>query len=301
MAEGSSMKSLGRGLSAILGPDGIDLDTTQNSGSGVQMMPLNKVRPGKYQPRSYFDEDGLDSLVASVREKGIIQPIIVRPLNDQSGGYEIVAGERRWRSALKAELDAVPVIVREMSDAEALETAIIENVQRQDLNALEEAEGYQRLMNDFRHTQEELGKIIGKSRSHIANTLRLLSLPIKVKEYVSSGHLTAGHARALINVEGAEEIAHKIIKQGLNVRQTEKLVQEPRLRGERAHSGGVERTAPMLEGDQAKLREMLTTLFGLKTDLSLGTKSGQLTIHFKDLEELDRLLDRLQKGLQLNH
>lgn len=298
MAEGTVVKSLGRGLSAILGPEGVDLEETTKTDLGVQMMPLNKVRPGKYQPRSYFDEDGLDSLVASVREKGIIQPIIVRPLKDESGGYEIVAGERRWRSAVKAELYAVPVIVREMDDGEALETAIIENVQRQDLNALEEAEGYQRLMNDFRHTQEELGKIIGKSRSHIANTLRLLSLPSKVKEYVSSGQLTAGHARALINVESAEEIALKIIKQGLNVRQAEKLVQEPRLRNERRSSGEVERSVPMLEGDQLKLREMFTALFGLKTDLNLGAKSGQLTIHFKDLEELDGLLDRLQRGLQ---
>jgi ParB family chromosome partitioning protein len=298
MAEGTSVKSLGRGLSAILGPDGVDLDETTKMNLGVQMLPLNRVRPGKYQPRSYFDEDGLDSLVASVREKGIIQPIIVRPLSDASGGYEIVAGERRWRSAVKAELDSVPVIIREMNDGEALETAIIENVQRQDLNALEEAEGYQRLMNDFKHTQEELGKIIGKSRSHIANTLRLLSLPSKVKEYVSSGQLTAGHARALINIECAEEIAQKIIKQGLNVRQTEKLVQEPRQKSERFQRTEVESSPPMQEGDQSKLKEMLTALFGLKTDLILGSKAGQLTIHFKDLEELDRLLDRLQKGLQ---
>lgn len=297
MADQNISRSLGRGLSAILGPDGVDLENSMNENSSVQTLPINKVRPGKYQPRSYFDEDGLDSLVASVQEKGIIQPIIVRPLNDGSENYEIVAGERRWRSAVKAELDQVPVIIREMSDVEALETAIIENVQRQDLNALEEAEGYQRLMNDFNHTQEELGKIIGKSRSHIANTLRLLSLPSKVKEFVSSGKLTAGHARALINVHNAEELALKIIKQGLNVRQTEKLVQEPKDKPVRNPQEYSSATLQMPLSDQHKLTDMMTTLFGLKTDLHMNNKEGQLIIHFKSLEELDKLLERLQNGL----
>ncbi len=299
MADITTSRSLGRGLSAILGPDGVDLDESMQEKLGVQLLPLNMVRPGKYQPRSYFDEDGLDSLVASVKEKGIIQPIIVRPLDNHSEGYEIVAGERRWRSAIKAELDQVPVIIREMSDQEALETAIIENVQRQDLNPLEEAEGYQRLMNDFRHTQEELGKIIGKSRSHIANTLRLLNLPIKVKEYISSGQLTAGHARTLINAENAEDIAQKIIRQGLSVRQAEKLSQEPKEKTpkEQSFDGAMRSPVTIPEGDQEKLKDMMTSLFGLKTDLQMKGSEGQLVIHFKSLEDLDRLLERLQNGL----
>ncbi|MGN6670053.1 MAG: ParB/RepB/Spo0J family partition protein [Candidatus Nucleicultricaceae bacterium] len=299
MADMTTSRSLGRGLSAILGPDGVDLDETMRETLGIQLLPLNKVRPGKYQPRSYFDEDGLDSLVASVKEKGIIQPIIVRPLDNHTEGYEIVAGERRWRSAVKAELEEVPVIIREMSDQEALETAIIENVQRQDLNPLEEAEGYQRLMSDFRHTQEELGKIIGKSRSHIANTLRLLNLPIKVKEYISSGQLTAGHARTLINLDNAEEIAQKIIRQGLSVRQAEKLTQEPKEKPPKAATSNVSASSStsIPEGDQEKLKSMMTALFGLKTDLQIKGSEGQLIIHFKTLEDLDRLLERLQNGL----
>lgn len=299
MVDMTTSRSLGRGLSAILGPDGVDLDETVRETLGVQLLPLNKVRPGKYQPRSYFDEDGLDSLVASVKEKGIIQPIIVRPLDNHAEGYEIVAGERRWRSAVKAELEEVPVIIREMSDQEALETAIIENVQRQDLNPLEEAEGYQRLMTDFRHTQEELGKIIGKSRSHIANTLRLLSLPIKVKEYISSGQLTAGHARTLINLDNAEDIAQKIIRQGLSVRQAEKLTQEPKEKSPKAATSSVSASSSTLipESDQEKLKSMMTDLFGLKTDLQIKGSEGQLIVHFKTLEDLDRLLERLQNGL----
>ncbi|ARN84878.1 ParB/RepB/Spo0J family partition protein [Candidatus Nucleicultrix amoebiphila] len=284
-------RSLGRGLSAILGPD-----LSEDTANTIRMININDLVAGRYQPRSLFDDENMDSLVASVKEKGILQPIIVRPLIGHSGPFEIVAGERRWRSAQKAGLDQVPVIVRPLSDVEALETALIENVQRQDLNPLEEAEGYQKLMVEFHHTQEELGKIIGKSRSHIANILRLLTLPEDIQSYVRQGKLTAGHARSLVGQPNARELAEKILNQNLTVRQTEKLVQETHNKVSPKKLSPQKTAEPEEIGDNQQLTEMISNLLGVKAEVSLKNKPYQLTLYFKDLEQLDQLLDRFTKN-----
>lgn len=277
-------KSLGRGLAAILGPD---LDEQTVGPDSILSLDITHISPGKFQPRRYFDEENLDSLVASIKEKGVIQPIIVRTHPEDASRYEIVAGERRWRSAQKAGLEKIPAIFKVLTDSEALETALIENIQRHDLNALEEAEGYLRLIQEFSYTQEDLGKIIGKSRSHIANTLRLMELPEGVKRFLREGKLSAGHARALVNQTNADGLAEKIIRQGLNVRQVEKLVQTPAKKqpSEPSHS---------LESDeQSHLKEMVSKLFGLKTDVIFkNNRAGQVIIHFNTMEELDQLLEK---------
>jgi ParB family chromosome partitioning protein len=278
-------KSLGRGLAAILGPD---LDEQVLSPDAILSLDIHQISPGKFQPRRYFDEENLDSLVASIKEKGVIQPIIVRTHPEDASRYEIVAGERRWRSAQKAGLDKIPAIFKKLTDSEALETALIENIQRHDLNALEEAEGYLRLIQEFSYTQEDLGKIIGKSRSHIANTLRLMELPEGVKHFLREGKLSAGHARALVNQNNAEGLAEKIIRQGLNVRQVEKLVQAP---AKKTVSDSSNRS--LEDDEQSHLKDMVSKLFGLKTELMFkNSKAGKVVIHFNTIEELDQLLEK---------
>ena len=196
MAEQASQSRLGRGLSALLGNDAEDYAALAQ-GRGSQNLPIELLKPNRFQPRKNFDQEALDELSSSIREKGVLQPLIVRPNDDDS--FEIIAGERRWRAAQKAELHEVPVIVKDLSDSEVMEIALIENVQRKDLSPIEEASGYQSLIDQFDYTQEQLSRIIGKSRSHIANSMRLLSLPEKVQELVIDNQLTAGHARTLIN------------------------------------------------------------------------------------------------------
>ncbi|MBT5947984.1 MAG: ParB/RepB/Spo0J family partition protein, partial [Nitrospinaceae bacterium] len=206
MTEETKQRGLGRGLSALLGDEGEDyaaLDRVR----GAKDVPVEQLRPNKYQPRRYFDEQKAAELVDSVREKGVLEPLLVRRIDDDPTSYEIIAGERRWRAAQKAQLHQVPVVIKEISDAEALEISIIENVQREDLTALDEAEGYQRLIAEFSYTQEQTGRLVGKSRSHIANMLRLLTLPNGVKAYLADGRLSAGHARALINADNPEKLA----------------------------------------------------------------------------------------------
>ena len=282
-----SVKNLGRGLSALLGEDEI-----QEAPQGIQTLPVADLETSPYQPRRVFNQDAIDDLVESVRTKGVLQPLIVRPRNDLSGKYEIVGGERRWRAAQIAGLTEVPVVIKKLSDREALEVALIENLQRQDLNALEEAEGYRRLMDEFANTQEELAKALGKSRSHIANTLRLLGLPEKVKGLLEDGRLTSGHARALLMAKNPEALAQTVIQKGLNVRQTEKLVQEdtPKKKKEIAP---VVKKAEKNNEDCDALAETLSRILGVAVAIKPKAAGGEVVLTYKTLEQLDDLIRRL--------
>jgi ParB family chromosome partitioning protein len=287
-------------LSALLGDPVVALEQTDPGetkiGSplkGLRNLPVESLRPGRFQPRRKFDQGAIDDLVESVKEKGILQPILVRPLPEEPDKFEIIAGERRWRAAQAAMLHNVPAIVRALSDREALEVALIENLQRQDLSPLEEAEGYRRLMDDFSHTQEELAKTVGKSRSHVANTMRLLALPEPVKRLLDDGALTAGHARALLTAADPFGLAQQVIAKGLNVRQTEKLA-----------SQGPEKTKPgkgaglsAKDADLLALERDLATMLGLKVAITLQGKGGEVAVHYTTLEQLDDILHRLSKGL----
>ena len=223
----ASTSRLGRGLASLIGDVPTDITSKESEQEfNLTSLPIEKIQANKQNPRSVFSEDELVDLANSIKEKGIVQPIIVREI-DNTGSYEVIAGERRWRAAQIAQLDNIPAIVKKLSDDDALEIAIIENVQRSNLNPIDEASGYQRLIDIYNYTQEDLAKVIGKSRSYIANILRLNNLPAKVKEYLSEGLLTIGHARALVSLENAEHLAGMIVSKGLSVRQIEQLVKNP--------------------------------------------------------------------------
>lgn len=280
-------KRLGRGLSALLG----DMPAEDASASGERRaertpreLPIEELRPNPANPRRSFGEEPLEELAQSIRDRGVMQPLIVRRVDE---GYEIVAGERRWRAAQKAGLHKVPVVVREVSAGEALEIAIIENVQRTDLNAIEEAVGYQRLIDEFGHKQEALAKLIGKSRSHVANTLRLLNLPPSIRASVADGSLSAGHARALIGVENAEAVADEVIRKGLSVRATEQLVAKLG-KAKAAKEAAAEKPAPVDDANTRALVRRLSDRLGLPVQLSHNAdESGTLTIRYTSLEQLD--------------
>ena len=242
---------------------------------------------------AWFTEDRIADLVESVREKGILQPLLVRPLPGQPDRYEIIAGERRWRAAQGAKLHEVPVIVRDLSDREALEVALVENLQRQDLSPLEEADGYRRLMDDFSHTQEELAKAVGKSRSHVANMIRLLALPDPVKTMLEKGELTAGHARALLTSADPLRLARDVVGRALNVRQTEKLVNDE---GKAKPSLGGRPAKPGKDADIAALERDLTNSLGCKVSIRSLGKGGELTVSYGSLEQLDDVLARLSRA-----
>jgi ParB family chromosome partitioning protein len=258
----------------------------------LKMVPIEFLRPGRFQPRHNFDPVQIQSLVDSVREKGILQPILVRRVADETNAFEIVAGERRWRAAQLAQLHEVPVTIRDLEDRDALEIALVENIQRENLNAVEEAEGYRRLMDEFKHTQEDLARAVGKSRSHVANMMRLLSLPSAVRDMVESGDLSAGHARALVGVEGAEAIAREVVKQGLNVRQTEKLIQSGRPSAKPAKAPP---PPPPKDANTLALERDLSNLLGLKVSITFRGGAGELIIHYQTLDQLDDVLRRLKK------
>jgi len=293
----SSKRGLGRGLAALLGDEAADyaaLDRQRNS----KQVPIEQVHPGRVQPRRRFDEEALQSLADSVKAQGLLQPILVRRHPERPAEYEIVAGERRWRAAQQAQLHEVPVVIRELDDAQALELALVENVQRQDLDAIEEAEGYRRLLEEFGHPQEELARLIGKSRPHIANTLRLLNLPDPVKELVRDGKLSAGHARALLGAAEPETAARQVVSRGLSVRETEKLVAgeratpaTPRPRGGGAGKGAV----PAKDADTLALERDLSALLGMRVSIELRGQGGVLTLHYDDLDQLDEVLRRLNQ------
>lgn len=262
--------------------------------SGPGTLATNSLKPSKYQPRQLFKEEHLKELADSILKNGIMQPILVRPVE---GGHEIVAGERRWRASKLAGLELVPVIIREMTDQQALELAIVENVQRQDLTPLEEAGGYQRLMDEFGYTQEELATTLGKSRSHIGNLLRLLVLPDDVKAMLDDNKLTVGHARALLNASNPVALAQEIVKRGLNVRQAENLSRgNLMIGGDRPPRNNPIRKAAKDE-DILSLEETLSTSLGLKVRINDRGQSGDIMITYNSLSELDQILRRLGGGL----
>ncbi len=278
---------MGRGLASLIGEPTPGQPVLPPEGE-QRLVSTADLKPGRLNPRKDFRDDELAELADSIRNKGLVQPIIVRPV---AGGYEIVAGERRWRAAQKAGLHTVPVIARDLEDKEVLELAIIENVQRADLNSIEEASGYRELVERFDYSQEQLSEIIGKSRSHVANTLRLLKLPESVQAMVRNGELTAGHARALIGRDDAEDLAHHIIEHDLNVRQVEALAQGS---DEVGHSGGSTRSVREKDADTRAFENELSAALGLKVEVKRGSgESGNLIIKYGNFDQLDYIRMRL--------
>ncbi|MBT5049259.1 MAG: ParB/RepB/Spo0J family partition protein [Rhodospirillaceae bacterium] len=286
-------RQLGRGLSALLGDDAVEKPQTAVPSGGANMAPVEYLIPSPLQPRRVFAEEDIRSLADSVRERGVLQPILVRPRPGVPGRYEIVAGERRWRAAQAAQLHEVPILVNELGDEAVLEVALVENIQRADLTPIEEAQGYRRLIDEFEHTQESLSRIMGKSRSHVANTLRLLTLPESVQRHVDDGALSAGHARALIGAPEPTALARKIIRAGLNVRQTEALVKKTNS-PDRAASAA---PPPARNSDTMALERRLSDLLGLKVGIEFRGENagGKVTVHYRSLEQLDDIIRRLSE------
>jgi ParB family chromosome partitioning protein len=285
---------LGRGLAALIGDVGQESPTERPRAQ--RRLAIGALRPNARNPRRVFAADELEELTASLRERGIIQPIVVRALRGVPDNYEIIAGERRWRAAQRAGLHEVPVVVIEATDAEALQLAIIENVQRADLNPLEEADGYRALMDEFHNSQEEIAKIVGKSRSYIANTLRLLKLPDAVKGYIQEGKLTAGHARMLIGEANAEELAADIVARGLNVREVESMARERAHKSGKKQTGGKRaRGASEKDTDTLALERRLSDATGFVVTINDREGAGTLSIRYETLEQLDDLVARLER------
>ena len=286
--------NLGRGLSALLGDETPATDESPKNSERRTALPIEQLHPGIYQPRHNMDQDHINDLAASIREKGIIQPILVRS-DKERGDYEIIAGERRWRAAQLAQLHEVPVIIRDLSDQETLEIALIENLQREDLSPLEEADAYARLMEEFSHTQEALSKVVGKSRSHVANTIRLLNLPDVLKKLVEAGQLTAGHARALLTAPDPVTLGQQVVKGALNVRQTEALVAKAQQRHPDDESAAkAKNPVAKKDADTMALERSLSAHLGLKVQIKDKSGKGSLSIHYSTLEQLDDILARLQ-------
>lgn len=292
MSDGDGKRrNLGRGLDALLGEESEDYASLDRV-RATKTVPVEFILPSPVQPRRNFDEAEMQTLTQSVKEKGILQPVLVRRNPENPSYYELIAGERRWRAAQAAQLHEIPVIVKDLSDQESLEIALVENLQRQDLSPLEEAEGYRRLMEEFSHTQEKLAETVGRSRSQVANMLRLLNLPDAVKDMLDSAQLTAGHGRALLNAADPLGLARQVVAKGLNVRQTEALVRAPGKdkapRKPRAAAGA--KTA-----DTLALESELEALLGLKVEIVERGNAGQLIINYQTLEQLDDVLQRLSK------
>ncbi|MEC9077667.1 MAG: ParB/RepB/Spo0J family partition protein [Pseudomonadota bacterium] len=290
MSEGDfKPKKLGRGLSALLGekpPQKLGLEKNVEISSSV---PIEFLEPGEFQPRKRFDEQEIKALAASISERGILQPILVRPKGERS--YEIIAGERRWRAAQIARLREVPILVKDLSNEVVLEAALVENIQRSDLGPLEEAAGYKRLLDEFGYTQDKLARVIGKSRPHIANTLRLVSLPAPVKMLLEEGKLTAGHARSLIGLPNAVELAQEIASKGLSVRQAEALASK---NTQKKPLGAVSRgKRDFKDPNTVALEQSLTNLLGLRVSIATNGDRGKLSISFNSLEQLNSVLERL--------
>ncbi len=278
---------LGRGLAALIG-DMSTLDSARfaESGSGSRRLPIDFLIANRANPRREFDQSQLEELANSIREKGVMQPLLVRPTNDPNQ-FEIIAGERRWRASQLAGLSEVPVLVREVDDKEALELAIIENVQRVDLNPLEEALGYGQLIEQFDYTQQDLAQVIGKSRSHVANTLRLLKLPDDVRSMLARGELTAGHARTLITADDPATLAKRIIDGGLSVREAEQLSQQQAAVPRRKPA------APIKDADTVALEKRLSDVLGLHVAIDHKEQGGRLEIRYRTLEQLDGICAKL--------
>lgn len=285
-----------RGLSALMADVGVTPgDAAPTSRGGERFLAIEKLHPNPDQPRRQFQEETLSDLAASIAQRGIIQPLIVRPHPERPGEYQIVAGERRWRAAQRAGLHDVPVIQRDLDDTEVLEVAIIENIQRSDLNAIEEAVGFRQLMEKFGHTQEQLSEVLGKSRSHIANLMRLLKLPESVQDHLRDGTLSAGHARALINSADPVGLARQVIGRGLSVRETERLA-----KGREEKSSGPKLSVPkQKDADTRALEGDLSAALGLgvSIDHDHGAEGGRMSIRYRSLDQLDRLCALLSSGL----
>ena len=272
-------KGLGRGLSSLIGETKVETQKNQ--------LPISDLIPNKYQPRKIFDERNLEDLTNSIKERGMIQPIIVRKSNDDKSKYEIIAGERRWIAAQRAGLHNVPIVITEADDLKSLEFAIVENVQRHDLNPLEEAQGYKRLIDEFSYDQEKVSKFIGKSRSHITNSLRLLTLPVEVIKLIEAQKLTAGHAKILVGLENAIFIANKIVEGGLSVRQSEDLV--------KIHKSKI-RKKPIKDANIRDLENKVTEKIGLNVEIKNSKRNkGSLTIHYQDIDQLNKIIDIISK------
>ncbi|MBZ9656459.1 ParB/RepB/Spo0J family partition protein [Phyllobacterium lublinensis] len=293
MNEDLSKKRLGRGLAALIGEmDRVPDENAPRIATLDRQIPIEFVTRNPRNPRRMFTEGDLDDLTQSIREHGIVQPVVVRPSQGSPDHFELIAGERRWRAAQRAGLSTIPVIIREVNDRVALELAIIENVQRADLNPIEEGMGYQQLIDDHDYTQADLAQVIGKSRSHVANTLRLLKLPEPVRDMITNGALSAGHARTLITAENPAVLADKIIRDGLSVRQAEALAQ----------NGGPKAVAPKSksDGDDGKdadtraLEKLLSDVTGMRVTVNHQNKGGDVRIHYATLEQLDEICRRLQ-------
>lgn len=293
MADEQARPRLGRGLAALIGDAGDEVAAIDRA-RGQRRVPVEFLRPNPRNPRKSFDESDLEDLASSIREKGIIQPILVRTMPGMADVYEIIAGERRWRAAQRAGLHDVPVILVEAGDREALELAIIENVQRTDLNPLEEAQGYERLIGEFSYAQADLGRIIGKSRSHVANTLRLLKLPESVKTHVLKGELSAGHARALLSVADPEAAAKRVIEKGLNVRDVERMAQEESATPPLEVKSTGRPAAREKDPDTRALEKALEDVLGMSVEIRHGARGGEVRIRYKTLDQLDTVCRRLR-------
>lgn len=288
-------RGLGRGLDALFGEDTSSTADDEMDPNAVisddlkrRLIPVEWLRPCAFQPRKHFDQSAIDELASSIATHGVLQPIVVRPLADEENAYEIIAGERRWRASQKAQLHEVPVVIQYLNDEAVLEIALIENLQREDLTAIEEAQAYQKLVDDFGHSHEKLAASLGKSRSHIANTIRLLALPESVQAFVNKGELSAGHARSLIGMDDAEAMARKIIDQNLSVRAVEALVQEkkkPKQKKAKAEK----------DVDTKALEEEIASRLGMGVSINQKGRGGHLKITYKSLDQLDEVLHRLSQ------
>ena len=289
----SESRGLGRGLSALMGePVAAKGAQAPESGEGLRKIAIGNLRPGKYQPRTHFNEDELESLSQSLQHSGMMQPIVVRPSKSEDGVFEIVAGERRWRAAQKARMHDVPVIVRDLTDREVLELGLIENLQREDLGPLEEAAGFERLASEFQLNQRQIGVVVGKSRSYIANMIRLLQLPPALRTMLDTGALTAGHGRALLMANDPEALAQRVVRDGLSVRETEALVQA----GDTSTAGKKrrEKTGETISADLRDLQNRLSEQTGLKVEIKSKGEAGQLVLSYASLEQLDDMIARLE-------
>ena len=291
MNEDPSRRRLGRGLAALIGEIDRPAQPQEIKVAADHTVPIEFLSPNPRNPRRNFAEAELADLAQSIREHGIVQPVVARP-SGEAGRFEIIAGERRWRAAQRAGLTQIPVIVRDVNDRVALELAIIENVQRADLNPVEEALGYQQLLDEHSYTQADLGQIIGKSRSHVANTLRLLKLPDPVRDMIIDGSLSAGHARTLVTAEDPAGLARRIIEGGLSVRQAEALAQQPPPQNDNGPRPAAQRTTK--DADTVALEKLLSDASGLKVAISHKDKGGEVRISYRTLEQLDELCRRLQ-------
>lgn len=298
MSEDPSKRRLGRGLAALIGeldapqarPQSGAENQTPALAADARLAPIERVGRNPANPRKVFSETDLDELAQSIAAHGIVQPVVVRPVRDKADHYEIIAGERRWRAAQKAGLDTIPIVVRDVDDRLALELAIIENVQRADLNPVEEAQGYQQLIDHYAYSQNDLAQVIAKSRSHVANTLRLLKLPVPVLDMISDGRLSAGHARALITAADPTVLAERIVRQGLSVRETESLAQAEQ---DGATAAGRSTARAEKDADTKALEKRLSDALGLGVEITHKARGGTVSIRYKTLEQLDDLCRKL--------